>query len=199
MVDEWAPGGGVCVAHDFIRVEEGAVRGRFLLGQTTAVAGVLLGLSAHAAAECVTVTPKQYRADAIFAGRFVKKEVVSQFSPHVIGLAPVTGGGEKALRERTAFGMRLTFEVHMVWKGPSSRTAIVYQVLNPDSTDHWKPGTDYLILANRLSDEERSYVFLGPGDEGFLVQNCPGASSWTPDVERDVRRALGAGRKPNGL
>jgi hypothetical protein len=173
------------------------VRERFLLAQTTAVAGVLLGLSTYAAAECVMVTPKQYRADAIFAGRFVKKEVISRFSPQVTGLAPVTGDGEEALRDRTAFGMRLTFEVHMVWKGPLSRTAIVYQVLNPDSTDHWKPGTDYLILANRLSDEERSYVFLGPGDEGFLVQNCSGASSWTPEVESNVRRALGVGRTPN--
>jgi hypothetical protein len=171
------------------------MRGRFLLTQTT-LTGLLLALSSHAAAECVSVTPKQFRADAIFAAAFVKKEVVSRFSRNVAGLEPVTGDGEEALRDRTAFGLRLTFEVRHVWKGPLPKTATVYQLLNPDSADHWKSNTAYLILANRLSDQERSFVFLGSGEEGLRVQNCGGASLWTADVERDVRRALGRGRKP---
>ena len=173
------------------------MRGRLLLTQTI-LSGLLLALSSHAAAECVSVTPKQFGGDAIFAGTFVKKEVVSRFSRNVagLGLEPVTGDGEEALRDQTAFGLRLTFEVRHVWKGPSPKTATVYQLLNPDSADHWKPNTTYLILANRLSDQERSFVFLGPGEEGLTVQNCSGASLWTAEVERDVRRALGRGRKP---
>jgi hypothetical protein len=174
------------------------MRRPFLFTQTAVFTGLLLALAPNAAAECVGVTPKQYRADVIFSGTFVKKEVVSRFSRDVAGagLAPVTGDGEEALRDRTAFGLRLTFDVQQVWKGPSRKTMIVYQLLNPDSMDIWKPKTDYLILATRLSDQERSSVFLGPGEEAFGVQNCSGGTVWTADVQRDVQRALGRGRRP---
>jgi hypothetical protein len=174
------------------------MRSPCLLTQTAALTGLLLACAPDAAAECVNVTPAQYRGDLIFSGTFVKKEVVSRFSPDVggDGLAPVTGDGEEALRDRTAFGVRLTFDVQQVWKGPSRQRMIVYQLLIPDSEYLWKPKTDYLILANRLPDQQRSSFFLPPGEEEFVVQNCSGASFWTADVERDVHRALGRGRKP---
>ena len=72
----------------------------------------------------------------------------------------------------------------------------MYQVLNPDSTDHWKPNTEYLILANRLPDDDRSSVFLRPRDYGLVFQNCSGAWIWTAYVEGDARRAFGGGRRP---
>ena len=174
-------------------------RRRLSLTEVAFLIGLLFAFSSPAFAECFTVTPKQFksfRADAIFTGTFVKKEVVSRFSRGVDLLEPVTGDGEEALRDRTAFGLRLTFEVRHVWKGPAPKTAILYQVLNPDSPDHWKPNTEYLIFADRLSDEQRSSVFLQPDEEAHIVQNCSGAWRWTVDVERDVHRAFGRGRKP---
>ena len=172
---------------------------RLPLTEVALLTGLLFAFSSPALAECFNDTPKQFnsfRADAIFAGTFVKKEVVSRFSRGVDLLERVTGDGEEALRDRTAFGLRLTFEVRHVWKGPAPKTAILYQVLNPDSPDHWKPNTEYLIFANRLSDEQRPSVFLQPGEEGHIVQNCSGAWYWTADVERNVQRAFGRGREP---
>jgi hypothetical protein len=159
------------------------------------VTGCVLAFSLSAAAECVSVTPQRYRADLVFSGTFVKKDVISRWSPNAVGLVPVTGDGEEALRDRTAFGLRLTFDVQRVWNGAATKTMIVYQVLNPDSPDHWKPNTDYLILANRLSGEDRSSLLLASDEQGFIVQNCSGAWSWTAAVERDVQAVLGRGRR----
>jgi hypothetical protein len=43
----------------------------------------------------------RHRADTIFLGTFVKKEVVSRWSPAAGGLVPVTSDGEEAPRDRT--------------------------------------------------------------------------------------------------
>ena len=172
------------------------MRRRFLLARTVALTGLLWASPSDIAAECIGMAlPEVLRVSlghSVFAGTFVKKEVVSRFSKTVDGLEPVIGDGEEALRDRTAFGLRLTFQVHHVWKGPARKTAVVYQVLHPDSTDHWKPNTVYLVLANELRGKDRSSVFLAPGEEAYLVQGCSGTRSWTADVEREVRRAFGA-------
>jgi hypothetical protein len=98
------------------------MRKPFLFILTAAITALLLALFPNAAAaECVTVTPNQYRADVIFAGTFVKKEVISRWSPNAVGLVRVTDDGEDALRDQTAFGLRLIFDVQQVWKGVVSR------------------------------------------------------------------------------
>jgi len=173
------------------------MRRPFLFILTAAITALVLALFPNpAAAECVTVTPNQYRADVIFAGTLVEKEVVSRFAPNAVGLVRVTDDGEDALRDRTAFGLRLTFDVQQVWKGPARKTMIVYQVLDAESSDHLKPNTEYLILANRLSDQDRSSVFLGPDEEAFRLPSCSRGAVWTADVQRDVQRALGRSRRP---
>lgn len=172
-------------------------RRRRLLVRTACLIGLSLGFSSQALAECIVVSPKDKKrshAAAIFAETLTKKEVISRQG--TLGLEPVTGDGERFLRDQTAFGLRLTCDVRRVWNGPAPKTAVVYQVLNADSTDHWKSNTDYLIFASRLSDEGRSHLLLGPGEGGFIVQVCGGASYWTAAIEQEVRRAFGGGRKP---
>jgi hypothetical protein len=162
------------------------------------MSGLLLAFAIDARAECFNTSPsqfKQFRAELTFRGTFIKREVISEISR---GLAPerVTGDGERFLRDRTAFGMRLTFDVDRVWKGSATKTLVMYQVLHPDSTDHWKPNTEYLIFASRLSEENRRHLALEPGEDGFVVHGCSGAWFWTPLIEKEVRRAFGRGRNP---
>ena len=76
----------------------------------------------------------------------------------------------------------------------------MYQVLHPDSTDHWKPNTDYLILASRLSDQDRSHLALGAGEDGFIYRGCSGAFDWTPGMEKEVRGgSLRIGASPTAV
>ena len=163
----------------------------------TLVCLFLLSSSPDAGAECFNTGMRSYfehsKAELIFAGTFSNKEVISRNTGFI---EPVTGDGERFLKDQTAFGMRLTFDVQHVWRGPAPKRLSIHQVLHPDSTDHWKSNNEYLIFARRLSADDRSHLLLGPEEEGFIVLPCGGAWSWTPDVEKETRRAFGRGRKP---
>jgi hypothetical protein len=157
----------------------------------------LVAASPDAGAECIGTGMRSVfersKAELIFSGTFTRKEVISRNTGFI---EPVTGDGERFLKDQTAFGMRLTFDLRHSWRGPTPKTISIYQVLHPDSTDHWKSNTEYLIFATRVSADERSYLLLGPEDHGFIVLACSGAWLWTPGVEKEIRRALGRGRKP---
>ena len=163
----------------------------------TLVCLLLFACSTDAGAECINTGMRSYfehsKAELIFAGTFSKKEVISRNTGFI---EPVTGDGERFLRDQTAFGMRLTFDVHHSWRGPARKTISIYQVLHPDSMDHWKSNSEYLIFATPVSADERSYLLLGPEERGFIVLPCGGAWSWIPSVDKEIRRALGRGRKP---
>lgn len=173
------------------------MRSRLIVSRLTLVCLCHFAFLTDTRAECVNVGPRfvfeNTKAELIFAGTFSKKEVISRNTGPI---EPVTGDGEQFLKDQTAFGMRLTFDVKHVWRGPAAKTLSIYQVLHPDSTDHWRPNHDYLILGIRLSVGDRRSLLLRPEEQGFIVPGCSGASSLTPDVEKEARRAFGRGRKP---
>jgi hypothetical protein len=160
---------------------------------------LLFALPSLARSECPSMslreTLKETRADLIFAGTFMKKDVISRIGFR--GVEPVTGDGERFLQDRTALGLRLTFQIDRVWKGPAAKTPAVHQVLNSVSTEYWKPDTAYLIFASRATDRSRSDLLLHPGEESFIVHGCTGWWTWGPVVEKEVQRALGRGRNPH--
>lgn len=80
-----------------------------------------------------------------------------------------------------------------MWKGPAPKAVIVYQVLNPDSTDHWTPRTDCLTVADRLSDQARSYLLLGLARKGSSFRTARALRAGQPVFSsRYVARSVAA-------
>src|SRR5688500_16856330 len=108
------------------------MRGWLKTSRITLVWLFLLSSSPDAGAECFNTGMRSYfehsKAELIFAGTFSNKEVISRNTGLI---EPVTGDGERFLKDQTAFGMRLTFDVQHVWRGPAPKTLSIYQVLHP--------------------------------------------------------------------
>ena len=160
---------------------------------------MLIMVPANAVAECVSLGKpfEGSRATSVFAGTLLKREVVSRFDPTAVD--PVSVGNEeqsKYLNTDFALGMRLTFDVRQVWRGPRQRTLVVYQILNPDSQRTWEKDTTYVISASRLAKDEWSRLLrFDGGEDGFVIADCS-TYRYTPDIETHLRRAFGKGWRP---
>jgi hypothetical protein len=106
-------------------------------GQTGFLALMILALAASSAhAECVKTPPKQWlkipEAELAFSGKVVE----------------VTKAGEQ--------GVRATFQVERVWKGPVSERINLY-MSPPESPEHpvYEKDHSYMVIAQRLVDRKR--------------------------------------------
>ena len=105
----------------------------------------------------------------------------------------------KDIREVDASKQVVTLEVSRVWKGPVSRTAVLYQApwVAFDSYEFPRQavGTQYLVFAVRLTARQRQDFALEGQEQTFAVPACGGGTTELRDI-RNVPRQLGAGRKP---
>ena len=92
-----------------------------------------------------------------------------------------------------ADGLFVQFLVHRVWKGNLQRHTEVPLYMTLDSFA-FEEGTDYLVFADRLSEEQLPTLRVPPGNPVYYVSSCSATS--TLRNGRSLLKELGSSKKP---
>jgi hypothetical protein len=92
-----------------------------------------------------------------------------------------------------ADGLFVRFLVHRVWKGNLQRYTELPLYMTLDSFA-FEEGTEYLVFADRLSDEQRRTLRVPPGNSVYDVTSCGGTSTLANG--RSLLNDLGASKTP---